>query len=149
MRSINQHIIILISFAVLHFLNLLPDIQHDIYEIVQFCQTLAFCRFNHQCTVNREGEGRSMITIVHQTFGNIIFRDACFFMYFPTLQNHFVSYETIGSPIDNSIRIFQASSQIISIQDGDLSCLRQSLCTHHADISIRDRQNTCTTKWGS
>jgi len=70
-------------------------------------------------------------------------------MYFPTLQNHFVSYETIGSPIDNSIRIFQASSQIISIQDGDLSGLRQSLCTHHADISIRDRQNTCTTEWGS
>ena len=59
------------------------------------------------------------------------------------------TWEYTNLNVKDCIGIFQASSQIISIQDGDLSGLRQSLCTHHADISIRDRQNTCTTEWSS
>ena len=115
MRSINQYVVVFVRFTVLHFLNFLPDVQHDINEIIQFCQTLAFGWLNHQRAMHREGEGRSMITIIHETFCDIIFGDARFLVHFAAFQNHLVPDETIRSAINDPIRVFQTSSQVIGI----------------------------------
>ena len=87
-----------------------------------------------------------MIAVVHQAFGNIIFADTGFFVYLATFQNHLVSHKAVGSPVYNAIRIFQASSQIVCIENGCLGCHCQSFGTHHTDIAVGDRQNTGTAK---
>ena len=64
-RSIYQNIVFLIRFSFFHFLNLFPDIEHHLHEVFQFAEAFTFRRLYHQCDVDREGEGRSMITIIH------------------------------------------------------------------------------------
>ena len=118
---------------------------HDIHKVVQFCQTFTFRRFNHQRTVYREGEGRCMVTVVHQTLGNIIFRDSAFFVYLPAFQNHLMTYETVLSAVYHSIRIFQASGQVVGIQNSCLSRSSQTFCPHHADVAVSNRQDTGTS----
>ena len=94
-----------------HLVPFLPG--HGIF--IQFCQTLAFGWLNHQRAMHREGEGRSMITIIHETFCDIIFGDARFLVHFAAFQNHLVPDETIRSAINDPIRVFQTSSQVIGI----------------------------------
>ena len=80
MRGVDQYIIFFIGTAILHFLNLVPDGQHHLHEVIQFGKAFALRRFNHQCAVYREGEGGGMIAVVHQTLGDVIFADTGFVM---------------------------------------------------------------------
>ena len=108
-------------------------------------QTFTLGRFYHQRTVYRKGERRSVIAIIHQTLGDVVLRNAAFFMNLAAFQNHFVSYTALSSPVDNSIGILQRSSQVIGVQDSRLGSLCQPLASHHADIRISNRQDAGTS----
>ena len=149
MRSIYQHVVRLVRFAVLHFLNFLPDSEHHMYKVIQLGKAFALRRFYHQCAVNGEGEGRRVITVVHKAFGYIIFADARFLVYLAAFQYHFVSYETRCSAIDDTVGVFEAGSQIIGVQNGSLGGACQPFRTHHADIAVGDRQDSRTAEGSS
>ena len=93
-----------------------------------------------------EGEGRSVIAVVHQTLGNIIFADTRFFVYLAAFQNHFVANEAGSAPVNDAIRILEASSQIIGAQYRYLGGTCQSFRSHHADVSVSDGQDACTAE---
>ena len=90
-----------------------------------------------------------MIAVVHKTFGNIIFADTCFFVYFAALQYHFMSDKAGCPAIDDAIGVLEAGSQIIGIQNGYLGGACQSLRTHHAYIAVGNGQNTRTAERSS
>ena len=87
-----------------------------------------------------------MIAVVHQTFGDVIFADSCFFVYLTAFQNHFVTYEAGGTPINDAVCVFEARSQVIGTQDGYLRGTGQPFRSHHADVPVGDGQNACTAE---
>ena len=139
MWGIYQNIIFLIRFSFFHFLDFLPDGQHHVHEVIQFGKAFAFCRLYHKRAVNGEGEGGSMIAIVHQSFGNIILTDARFFVNLAAFQYHFMTNKAGCAPIYDTIRVFQTGCQVISAENSDFGSTCQSFRTHHADISVSDR----------
>ena len=78
--SIHQYVIVGRGVSPFYFLYLFPELQLDFVKVVQLGQTFAFRRFNHQRAVYREGKGRSVIAVVHQPFGDVIFADSAFFV---------------------------------------------------------------------
>ena len=90
-----------------------------------------------------------MVAIVHQTFGNVQFTDACVLMQCAAFQYHLMAHEALCSTIDDAVGILQLGCQIVGIQNGYLRGTRQALCSHHADIAIGDGQDTCTAEWRS
>ena len=86
-----------------------------------------------------------MITEVHQTLGDIVFADAAHVVQVTAVEDHFVTYETSCTRVNDAISILQASSQVVSAEDSSLSSTCQTFSTHHADVTICNRQDTCTT----
>ncbi len=143
--SIDEYVVFLISTSVLHFLNFFPDGLHHFHEIVEFPQAFTFGRLDHQCTVYREGEGRCMITEVHQTLRNIVFANAAHVVQVTAIENHFVTYKTGCTRVNDTVSISQASGQIVCTQDSGLGSTCQAFSTHHADVTVSNRENTGAT----
>ena len=85
-----------------------------------------------------------MISIIHQSFGNIIFGNSTFLVNLPAFQNHFMSYKSVCSAVYRTVCIVQRSSKIIGIQYSCLGRPFQSFSSHHANIGIGNRQDTGT-----
>ena len=149
MRGIHQHVVRLVDFAVLHLLNLVPDGQHHVDKVVEFGKAFALRRFNHQCAVYREGEGRGMISIIHQALGDVVFADARLFVHLTAFQYHFVSYEAGSTAVNDAVCILEAGCQVVGAEDGYLCGPCQPFCSHHADISVSNGEDTCTAEGGS
>ena len=75
-RSVLQHVVLLVGFAVLYLLDLFPDALHDLHEAIQLCLALALGRLDHQGAMNGEGECRSVVAKVHQALSDVALVDA-------------------------------------------------------------------------
>ena len=148
-RSIDEHVVLLVGNTILYLLNFIPDSKHHLHEVVEFGQTFALGRLNHQRAVHRERERRSMVAKVHQTFGNIILADTGLFVQLTALENHFMAHRAVLATINRAVGILKACSQIVGAENGNLRGTRQTLNTHHTDVTVGDGQNTSTTVWCS
>ena len=144
MRSVEQYVVLGIGTAFLHFLYLLPDAVHGSHEVVQLCKAFAFGRLYHQRAMHGEGEGGSVVAIVHQAFGDIVLRNARLGLYIAALQNHLMSHVAVRATVDHTVGVIEAGGQVVGVEDGNFRGACQSFGSHHADIAVGDGQDAGT-----
>ena len=112
MRCVDQHVIFGIGNSLLYLVNLTADAQQRINKAVKLLERLTLSWLNHQRAVYREGQGRRVVTIIHQSLGNLALRDAKS-MELPAVQDQLVSYPSVFAGINHSIRIFEFGRHVI------------------------------------
>ena len=75
-RSVLEGVVVLVDLATSNVINLTTNLDEGINHSVEHLLILGLGRLNHETLMDREGHGRSMETIIHQTLGNIRFSDA-------------------------------------------------------------------------
>ena len=75
-----------------------------------------------------------MKSVIHQPFGDIVYAQMRGVLYWPGIDDAFVSDQTAGPCIEDFEMPVQFAGDIIGIEDGNLRCLDQTLPPHHGDI---------------
>ena len=122
------------------------DIDHGLYEAVQFCLGLTFGGLHHQCAMHRETQCRGVEAIIHQTLGYISLRDFCHGPEFPAVEDHLVGNETFRSRVEYVIIVLQRGRHVIGIEDGNPGCLGQPRGSQQTDIGVGYGQDAGTSE---
>ena len=139
-RGIKKDVIGLIRFAGLDIGYLLTDLQQDVAETVNLLQGLALRRLHHKGAVYREREGWRVVTVVHQTLGDVRLGDADG-MELAAVEDQLMTYPTRLAGIDDAVRIFETGGHIVRREDGCRGSVTQALSTHHGDIAPGDQRH--------
>ena len=76
MGGIYQRIIVSRIFTLCYLHNFFVNTVHRINESIQFGKAFAFGGLDHKCAVNGKRKGGSMVTVIHESFGNVGFGNA-------------------------------------------------------------------------
>ena len=142
MGRVLQDIVGRVGLSGFDFLDFIPDAFQRIDEAVEFGFAFRLGRLDHQRAVNREGERRGVVAEVHQALGDIVLVDARLFLHLAAFENQLVADAPFRAGIDNSVSVFEASRQVVGIQDGHFCIHRQTFCPAEADISVGNWQDT-------
>src|SRR6266498_967494 len=86
-----------------------------------------------------------MESIILKTFRNINSFNPRRFFELPCIQNKFMSAPSVRVRVQNRIMRFQPRQDVIGVEKSNLGRMGQPLPTHHLDICMTDRKNTCAS----
>ena len=136
-RSVQEDIVLRISFAALYLGDLLAYLKHNIAEAIQLGQRLRLGRFNHERTVYGEGERRRMVAVVHESLGDIGLGDTDL-VELAAVEYQLVPYPSLLAGIDDAVCIAQTSRQIVGRENSSCCSVTQAFGTHHCDVTVGD-----------
>jgi hypothetical protein len=109
-------------------INLLPDVNQGIGKPVKLSPKLvvlllvfAFSWLDHQSAWSREGHSRGVESIVHQSFSNILFGNACLLLYGPDVHNELMPAISLITDVKDLVVWSESMHQIVCIENSECS----------------------------
>src|SRR5690606_693900 len=147
-RRIPQGIVLAVPLFRFDPGDLLTDHDHRFTEAVDLRLRLTLRRLDHQGAGNREGDGGSVETVIHQPLGDVLHVDAGAAPQLPRVYDALVRHGAVGGPVENGVVGLQHASNVIGVEDRDLTCPLQPLCPHQPDIDPGDGQDAGASPGG-
>ncbi len=146
-RGVFQRVVVLVQAAVFHRADFFADADHGVAEAIQFFPGFAFGRLDHQRAGYRERHGRGVEAEVDQALGHVVDADAAAVLEWAQVEDALVGHQAVAAGVEHRVVLFQATGDVVGIQDRQLRGALEACATHHADVHPGDRQDAGAAEW--
>ena len=132
--SVVEPVVGAVGFAGFDGADFAVDADEGVAEPVELAAVFGFGGLDHEGAGDGPGHGGSVVTIVHETLGDVLDADARNVLEGAEVEDAFVGDEAAAAFVEHGEEGGEAVGDVVGVEDGPLGGEGQAGGSHHADI---------------
>ena len=148
-RSIDQRVVFRRPYSCCDLVSLLANTDHRVDEPIDLAKVFTLGGLNHQCPRNGEGHRGGVEAIVDEALGHIIHSDTGRLSERSNIEHCLVGHQAVVPRVENGVVVAEPCCHVVGSKNRRRGGFRETIGSHHSDVSPGNRQDAGASIRGS